>query len=68
MKAKCIDVPSADGLTVGKEYEIISIEDNMCELYRIIDDNGENKRYACEFFEPISTIQKINFMSQRLTD
>ncbi len=32
-----------EGLTNGKEYEVIAIEDDM---YRIIDDSGEDYLYS----------------------
>ena len=55
MKVKCKDDKvSTDGLTVGKMYEVISVEDCSGMLYRIIDDNGDNKRYSVDFFDIVS--------------
>ena len=52
MKVKCKDDRvSTNGLTIGKVYELISIEDCGGKLYRIIDDNGDNKRYSVDFFD-----------------
>lgn len=41
MKVKCKnDNVTTNGLTLGKIYNVISIEDCDGKLYRIIDDNG----------------------------
>lgn len=47
MKVKCIARDSGD-LTIGKIYEVISIENNW---YRIIDNSGEDYLYSPEAFE-----------------
>lgn len=39
------------GLTVGREYIVLGIEDCGGTLYRIIDDFGESKRYSEQFFK-----------------
>jgi hypothetical protein len=55
MKVKCKDDKvSTNGLTKGKVYDVISVEDCAGKLYRIIDDNGDNKRYSVDFFDIIS--------------
>lgn len=52
MKLKCInDNITTKSLTLGKIYDVISIENCGGTLYRIIDDNNESKRYSIEFFE-----------------
>ena len=47
MKVKCIARDSGD-LTIGKIYEVISIENNW---YRIIYNSGEAYLYSPEAFE-----------------
>jgi hypothetical protein len=51
----CInDFCETKGLTKGKIYELISIEDSMGLLYKIKDDKGIIKRYSPDFFEKIN--------------
>jgi len=38
MKVKCIKKEFEDDITIGKNYEVLSIEENMV---RIIDDEGD---------------------------
>lgn len=55
MKVKCKNNKvTTKGLTLGKIYDVISIEDCAGKLYRIIDDNGDNKRYSVDFFDIVS--------------
>lgn len=49
MKVKCIQKDSAD-LTIGKIYDVISIENNW---YRIVDDSKEDYLYHPSAFEII---------------
>ena len=57
MKVKCKDDKvSTNGLTKGKVYDVISVEYCADKLYRIIDDNGHNKRYSVDFFDIIPLI------------
>lgn len=52
MQVKCInDHVITNGLTKGNIYDVISVEYGAGPLYRIIDDNGDNKRYADNFFK-----------------
>jgi hypothetical protein len=52
MQVKCInDHVITNGLTKGNIYDVISVEYGAGPLYRIIDDNGDNKRYADTFFK-----------------
>lgn len=54
MKVKCKDDNvTTKGLTLNKIYVVLSIEDCAGKLYRIIDDNGDNKRYSVDFFDII---------------
>jgi len=41
---------TTNGLTLGKNYQVLSVDDCGGELYKIIDDNGDNKRYSSQFF------------------
>lgn len=51
MIIKCInDKCTTNGLTLNKEYEVMSIEDSCGILYKIIDDNGHIKKYSESFF------------------
>lgn len=54
MKIKCInDNCTTEGLTIGKEYEVM--DSCFCAglLYKITDDNGNIKRYTPDFFEKV---------------
>jgi len=54
---KCIDDNcSTKGLTKGKKYELISVENCGGTLYRIIDDNVESHRYSPDFFEKLEKV------------
>ena len=48
------DNVSTKGLTKGRKYAVISIEDCSGKLYRIIDDNNEEKRYSEDFFDIVN--------------
>ena len=48
MKVKYIGETSFLSLTNGQVYEVIAIEKN---LYRIVDDSGEDYLYPPEIFE-----------------
>ena len=51
LKVKCLKSLSAD-LVVGKEYDLISIEDFLGkQAYRILDDSGEDYLYSASAFE-----------------
>ena len=48
MTVKCID--KEFGITVGKEYKVISLE-TQGDFYRFINDFQEEKKYPSECFE-----------------
>ena len=55
MKIMCIDDRvSTKSLTKGKVYDVISLENCAGDLYKIVDDNGNIKRYSIGFFKIIT--------------
>ncbi len=56
LKVKCLKSLSID-LVVGKEYELISIEDFAGKkAYRVLDDSGEDYLYDAAAFEIIKPV------------
>lgn len=55
MKIMCIDDRvSTKSLTKGKVYDVISLEKCAGDLYKIVDDDGNIKRYSIDFFKIIT--------------
>jgi len=52
-----INVPNSGDLTIGKIYQVISVENGF---YRIIDDSGEDYLYRAAMFEIIPTEEQVN--------
>ena len=49
---------SADDLTLGRLYEVVTPPDNL-SMVRIIDDSGEDYLYPQEFFVAVDLPQPI---------
>ena len=55
LRVKCLKALIVD-LSVGKEYELIAVEDfNGKEAYRVLDDSGEDYLYNAAAFEIIKS-------------
>jgi predicted DNA binding CopG/RHH family protein len=52
-----INVPNSGDLTIGKSYEVITVEN---AFYRIIDDSGEDYLYPAAMFEIIPAEEQVN--------
>ena len=57
-----INVPNSGDLTIGKIYQVISVENG---LYRIIDDSGEDYLYPAVMFEIIPAEEQFNIRIER---
>jgi len=60
--AKWINVPNSGDLTIGKIYQVISVENGY---YRIIDDSGEDYLYPASMFEIIPAEEQFNIRITR---
>lgn len=58
-KVKCVD-DRINGLTKDKIYQVLSEEEYGGDLYKIIDDNNDIKRYSVEFFDKPKPIKIEN--------